>query len=137
MARYSLYSRQEPSCTVNVPIAFHFVPSCLRVALLIFCVALCVVSPAGAADFPSRPIRLVVPFPPGGVTDPVARVVGEHVAHALGQPVVIDNRPGGAGIIGAKIVKDATLKVYPGAPHGITDTHKAQLNEDLLAFIRG
>jgi non-heme chloroperoxidase len=42
-----------------------------------------------------------------------------------------------AGRSAAKIVKDATLKVYPGAPHGITDTHKAQLNADLLAFIEG
>ena len=36
-----------------------------------------------------------------------------------------------------KLVKDATLKVYPGAPHGITDTHKEQLSADLLAFIKG
>ena len=41
-----------------------------------------------------------------------------------------------AGIASAKLVKNATLKVYPGAPHGITDTHKQQLNADLLAFCR-
>jgi non-heme chloroperoxidase len=43
---------------------------------------------------------------------------------------------GAAALASAKLVKDATLKVYPGAPHGITDTHKEQLNADLLAFIR-
>ena len=42
-----------------------------------------------------------------------------------------------AGIASAKLVKGSTLKVYPGAPHGLTDTHKDQLNEDLLAFIKG
>jgi non-heme chloroperoxidase len=43
---------------------------------------------------------------------------------------------GAAGLASAKIVKNAILKVYPGAPHGLTDTHKAQLNADLLAFIK-
>jgi tripartite-type tricarboxylate transporter receptor subunit TctC len=78
------------------------------------CALLCcaVAAPIRAESFPSRPIRLVVPFPPGGVTDPVARVVGEHVAHALGQPVVVDNRPGGAGVIATKIVKQAPADGY-------------------------
>jgi non-heme chloroperoxidase len=44
---------------------------------------------------------------------------------------------GAAALTSAKLIKDATLKVYPGAPHGITDTHKEQLNADLLAFIKG
>jgi non-heme chloroperoxidase len=43
---------------------------------------------------------------------------------------------GAAGLASAKIVKNAALKVYPGAPHGLTDTHKEQLNADLLAFVR-
>jgi non-heme chloroperoxidase len=42
-----------------------------------------------------------------------------------------------AGIASAKLVKGSTLKVYPGAPHGLTDTHKDQLNTDLLAFLKG
>jgi non-heme chloroperoxidase len=44
---------------------------------------------------------------------------------------------GAAGIAAAKLVKNATLKVYPGAPHGLTDTHKDQLNADLLSFLKG
>jgi tripartite-type tricarboxylate transporter receptor subunit TctC len=74
--------------------------------------ALCAAAGAQAETFPSRPIRLIVPFPPGGVTDPVARMVGEKVAQATGQSVVVDNRPGGAGIIGAQIARQATPDGY-------------------------
>jgi tripartite-type tricarboxylate transporter receptor subunit TctC len=63
-------------------------------------------------DYPSRPIRFVVPFPPGGVADPVARLIGEKIGKALGQSLVIDNRPGGAGIIAAEIVKQAPADGY-------------------------
>jgi tripartite-type tricarboxylate transporter receptor subunit TctC len=68
-------------------------------------VALPAVAPA--QTFPSRPITIVVPFPPGGVTDPVARMAGQKVTESTGQPVVVDNRPGGGGLIGAEIVKRA------------------------------
>src|SRR5258706_9562674 len=50
-----------------------------------------------AADYPSRPIRLITPFPPGGGTDAVARIIGEKLAEQLGQPVLIDNRAGAGG----------------------------------------
>lgn len=55
-----------------------------------------------AAGFPARPIRLIVPFPPGGGTDSIARAVGERMAADLGQPVLIDNRAGAGGMIGAE-----------------------------------
>lgn len=58
-------------------------------------------------DFPSKPIRLVVPFTPGGVTDTGARVVGERLGARLGQQVVIDNRPGASGNIGTQAVAGA------------------------------
>jgi len=62
---------------------------------------------AHAADFPDRPIHLVVPFPPGGVADTVARTISQEVAREIGQPVLIDNKPGASGIIGAEFVARA------------------------------
>ena len=59
---------------------------------------------AAAQDFPSKPIRIVVPFPPGGSADVLARTIGVRLSTALGQPVVIDNKPGAGGILGADIV---------------------------------
>ena len=54
--------------------------------------------------FPDRPVTLVVPFPPGGSTDVMARLLAERMAPSLGQPVLVENRPGGATVIGAEAV---------------------------------
>lgn len=69
-----------------------------------------IVTVAGGAygqEYPSRPIRLVVPWPAGGVTDVVARIVGERLSHTIGKPVVVDNRAGASGFIGTEIVAKA------------------------------
>lgn len=63
---------------------------------------------AQAQTFPGKPIRLVVPFPPGGATDILARMLGEKLALAFKQPVVIENKAGAAGIIGTDAVAKAT-----------------------------
>lgn len=72
-----------------------------------------------AQDYPTRPIKIIVPFPPGGGVDTVARLVGQEMAKGLGQPFVIENRPGAAGTIGAAAAarSDAdgyTLVMLPG-----------------------
>ncbi|MBF5006911.1 Bug family tripartite tricarboxylate transporter substrate binding protein [Diaphorobacter caeni] len=59
---------------------------------------------AQASDFPSKPIRLVVPYPPGGTTDVLARTMGQKLSEAIGQPVLVDNRPGASEAIAASLV---------------------------------
>ena len=65
-----------------------------------------------AQSFPSKPITLIVPFPPGGVTDPVARLMGAKIAESTGQQFLVDNKPGAASIIAAEIVKRAPPDGY-------------------------
>ncbi len=81
------------------------------------CLALALLAPAaaGAAEaptYPNRPIRVIVPFPPGGNVDVFGRVLYRHVEEILGQSIVIDNRGGANGILGADIAKNASPDGY-------------------------
>jgi tripartite-type tricarboxylate transporter receptor subunit TctC len=85
--------------------------------------------PAEAQDFPTHPVKIVVPFAAGGPADVFARFIGEQLSHSLKQPFVIENRPGGGAVIG-------TQEVARAAPDGYTllmmsNTHTT--NETLLA----
>src|SRR3984957_20059882 len=64
------------------------------------------------AAYPDRPIHMVVPFAPGGNADIVGRIVGERISNAIGQPVIVDNRGGAGGSIGAEAVARATPDGY-------------------------
>ena len=76
--------------------------------LLACCTAGAALPCANAADYPSKPIRILVPFVPGGATDILARLVGQNLTIAWGQQVVIDNRPGANGILAADLTAKAT-----------------------------
>jgi len=69
-------------------------------------------SAAWAQQYPTRPIRIVAPFGPGGLVDVLARAVGEKMRASLGQPIIVDNRPGSGGNIGADIVAKAEPNGY-------------------------
>src|ERR1700733_10433048 len=90
-------------------------------------VALCVAwalhssGPANAqvSDYPNRPIKVVIPFPPGGPTDGMARIISERLNAVLGQPIVVENRGGAGGGVGGKFVAEAdpdgyTILMTPG-----------------------
>jgi len=68
--------------------------------------------PGMGQTFPSKPLKLVVPFAPGGATDQLARAISEPLGRALGQPVVVENKPGGNTIIGADLVAKSPADGY-------------------------
>src|SRR5207244_7576993 len=65
-----------------------------------------------AQTWPQKPLKVIVPFPPGGVTDSIARITAEWLTQRLGQPVVPDNRPGASGAIAADLVARAEPDGY-------------------------
>ena len=90
-----------------------------------------------AADFPNRPMRFVVGYPPGGATDIIARIVGQKVSDSTRQSVLIDNRPGAGGILGTDIVAKSTPDGYSFAlvttSHGINPSLYPTLPYDSVA----
>ncbi len=83
------------------------IPRFVAVALL-----LAFSAAASAQAWPSKPLRFVVPFPPGGATDIITRVIGQKLSEQIGQPVVIENRPGAGGTIGSDLVAKAAPDGY-------------------------
>ncbi len=79
-----------------------------------FCAIVCLLlgTTGASAQFPNRPIHLVVPYPPGGLVDTMARTVQEPLSAALGQPVIVDNKPGAAGAIATRFVAQSPPDGY-------------------------
>ena len=93
-----------------------------RLKSALFAVATALVLPAAAQSFPSKPVKLVVPYPPGGGTDVLARIVAPKMGEMLGQTVVIENKPGAGGTIGGAQAANAapdgyTMLIVNTLPH--------------------
>ena len=89
----------EGSCSVNNGFAA-------------ICAALLIALPAAAQEFPAKPVRMIVGFPPGGATDLVARIVQPKMAAGLGKQVIVDNRPGANGVISNELLARADPDGY-------------------------
>lgn len=112
----------------------------MRNAMAILASALLALSlaaqPVAAQPYPTKPVRLIVPFPPGGVTDIVGRILAQRLGESLGQQVVVDNRGGAAGAIGAqaaaKSAPDGYTLLMATATHAINATLTPNPNFDLV-----
>jgi len=80
--------------------------------LSVFAALVCLAAPAAADDYPTRPIRIIVPVSPGGITDIVARVAADYITAKSGQPVVVENRTGAGGNLGVEAVAKAAPDGY-------------------------
>src|SRR3954452_18264467 len=81
-------------------------------SLLLMAALMVAAASAIAQTSPNRPIKLIVPYPPGGGTDVVARILSEPLAAELGQPIIIDNRGGAAGNVGTEVAARAPADGY-------------------------
>lgn len=111
----------------------------LAAALAAACLAALPAGPASAQDgaWPSKPVRIVVPFPPGGAADTFARLIAEHAGRSLGQPVVADNKPGAGGQIAtdfvAKAPADGHTMLIVTVGHAVNPSLYPKLPYDTLA----
>ena len=105
-----------------------------------FLLALLVVSSAAAQEWPAKPVRIIVPFPPGGAADAMPRIVGEKLSARLGQPFVVENRAGATGAIAGELVSRAepdgyTFMSTPPAPLVINPFLFTRLPYDPAQFV--
>ena len=84
----------------------------IQALLLVACALFVVASTADAQDYPTRPVRLIIPFPPGGSNDVVGRLIAAKLSDQLGKQVVVDNRAGAGGVVGTEIASKAPADGY-------------------------
>lgn len=80
--------------------------------MLVVLLALACASPLQAQNYPDKPVRLIVPWPPGGITDVIARAIGQRLSETLGQQFIVDNRAGAGGTVGAAVVAKSAADGY-------------------------
>lgn len=106
-------------CLTNIPHQNYLERQMLKLKKALVCfIASMSVAATASTDFPNQPIRMIVPFSAGGAIDAAARQIGQRLKTILGQPVIIENKPGGSGTIGSKFVSMA-----PQDGHTILFTH--------------
>ena len=96
--------------------------SCCAVLAGLFCV---LAVPAAAQSWPAKPVRVIVPFPPGGASDALARMVAQKMGEQLGQSFVVENRPGAASTIGIAEAAKAQANAYKGDVEAFRGLHQA------------
>ena len=99
----------------------------IRMMAAIAALLCCAAGSAWADTYPSRPLKLIVGYPAGGASDVAARIIGQKIAERIGQAVVIENRPGSAGNIGA----DAVAKAVPDGYTLLLGTISLSVNPSL------
>jgi tripartite-type tricarboxylate transporter receptor subunit TctC len=112
----------------------------MKVFLRLLLAALLFAPPADAQNWPQKAVRIVVPFPPGGTNDVLCRIIGEKLSTAWGKPVVVENKPGAGGNVGAEIVYRAdpdgyTLLCTPPGPLSINHNLYKSLPYDWSRFL--
>ena len=107
------------------------------ITLLVIAAAAAFSVPGAAQTYPAKPIRIVVAYPAGGANDIIARAVGQRMSEMLGQPVIIDNRGGGGGTIGADIAAKSAADGYAlfmaAGAHALAPSLYAKLPYDIVA----
>jgi tripartite-type tricarboxylate transporter receptor subunit TctC len=117
-----------------------------RKSISIFCASLAVAflcaPPAAAQDFPTKPIRIIVPLPPGGSNDVLARLLGQKMSESFGQPVIVENKPGAAGNIATDYMAKAdgdgyTIAIAPNQTVAVNPVLYPKLPFDVNRDLQG